>query len=70
MVLGTMIYGMFVTVTCPVCNEAQPLVYNFGNERLDTVILAVGVEHKKLGPCDPAIRWMPEQLGYMKHVDE
>ena len=64
-----MIYGMLVTVTCPVCHDTQPLLYNFGNEHLEMAVLRMGMEHKKLGPCDPAIHWAPEQLGYMKHVD-
>lgn len=69
MIARNRMYGLEVALFCPVCKRELPMYatinYADSNNSLTTLILATHVAHKKAGPCDPTLNWMPEQMGYI-----
>ena len=68
-----LLYGLEVTFTCPVCKEnldyvASPFgphvlsLKGYATAFFDNVCSAAYAH--KLCPCDPTVRWTPEQRGY------
>lgn len=59
------IYGLRFTLTCPICNKFVPLMEYDYNSGLEGAIENSRRFHA-LAPCDPTVKWAPEQKGYCK----
>lgn len=59
------VYGLEIALFCPICREELPITFHFGSDTLESSILRLATMHRYV-PCDPALRWVPEQRGYIR----